>query len=64
MKLLKTDHINYIKVALDDLSSGYQSLDASRPWLVIKNKNKKKIYWNVHALDLLGYELDKEMKER
>jgi EAL domain-containing protein (putative c-di-GMP-specific phosphodiesterase class I) len=42
MKLLKTDHINYIKIALDDLSSGYQSLDASRPWLVKLKKLKKR----------------------
>eukprot|EP01080_Neovahlkampfia_damariscottae_P008431 gene8431-256_t len=55
MQLLKNDHIRYIRQALDNLSMGYQSLDASRPWL---------IYWNVHALDLLGVELEEKMKKR
>jgi EAL domain-containing protein (putative c-di-GMP-specific phosphodiesterase class I) len=50
MKLLKTDHINYIKVALDDLSSGYQSLDASRPWLVNLKKNIKKRFTGMSML--------------
>lgn len=35
--------------------SAYTSLDTSRPWLV---------YWTLHSLDLLGYELNEEETDR
>jgi len=37
--------ISFLKKGLQDLSEGYECLDASRPWLV---------YWIVHSLELLG----------
>lgn len=37
------------------LPAPYVSLDASRPWI---------LYWCAHSLALMGYELDKETKQR
>ena len=37
--------VAFLKKGLQDLSEGYECLDASRPWLV---------YWIVHSLELLG----------
>lgn len=44
IRLLREEHVKYLKKGLISLSSGYQSLDASRPWLC---------YWILHALELL-----------
>lgn len=44
VRLMREMHVAYIRKGMSGLSSGYVSLDASRPWLV---------YWMVHALDLL-----------
>ncbi len=45
MKLQRDFHIYFLLNGLKGLSSGFESLDASKPWL---------IYWIVHGLDLLG----------
>lgn len=56
LQLKRTQHIKYMKKALlQDISSGYESLDASRPWLC---------YWNVNGLALLGEELTEAEKSR
>lgn len=41
----KDEHSAYLMSGLGSLSSGYVSLDASRPWLA---------YWIIHSLELLG----------
>mmetsp|Transcript_2720 Transcript_2720/g.7117 ORF Transcript_2720/g.7117 Transcript_2720/m.7117 type:complete len:439 (-) Transcript_2720:283-1599(-) len=48
-------HIAYLLKGLEQLPSGFQALDASRPWLC---------YWIVHALDLLGHKLPEELASR
>ena len=45
IRLMREWHVRYILKGLVQLSSGYSSLDASRPWLC---------YWMLHSLDLLG----------
>jgi hypothetical protein len=45
LKLFRNKHIQFCKKALNGLSSDYEALFASQPWLA---------YWNVHALDILG----------
>ncbi|KAG1699190.1 hypothetical protein DVH05_014106 [Phytophthora capsici] len=42
--LMREKHIAYLKRGLTRLSSGFVSLDASRPWI---------IYWILHSLELL-----------
>ena len=42
--LLREKHVKYLKTGLGQLSAGYVSLDASRPWIA---------YWCLHSLDLL-----------
>ncbi|PRP85787.1 farnesyltransferase, CAAX box, beta [Planoprotostelium fungivorum] len=49
LKVQRGKHIAYLLDGIRHLDSYFDSLDASRPWLV---------YWIVHSLDLLG-ELDK-----
>jgi prenyltransferase beta subunit len=44
-KVTRDKHISYLHTGLGYLSSGYVSLDASRPWI---------IYWVIHSLTLLG----------
>jgi len=44
IKLSKDFHVHYLLTGLRGLPSGFDSLDASKPWLV---------YWIVHALDML-----------
>ncbi len=46
--LWQDKHIDFLKRGLVRLSSDYECLDASRPWLC---------YWIVHALSLLDYTL-------
>lgn len=43
--LNRTKTIAFLRKGLKSLSEGYQSLDASRPWL---------LYWILHSLELLG----------
>jgi len=43
----------YCLKGLSEMGQAYESLDASRPWLV---------YWTVHALDLLDYDLPDDRK--
>eukprot|EP01097_Dermamoeba_algensis_P006457 TRINITY_DN4040_c0_g2_i1.p1 TRINITY_DN4040_c0_g2~~TRINITY_DN4040_c0_g2_i1.p1 ORF type:complete len:330 (+),score=82.67 TRINITY_DN4040_c0_g2_i1:40-990(+) len=42
--LVRGNHINWLLQGLKKLSSGYMTLDASKPWLC---------YWTLHSLDLL-----------
>lgn len=44
-------HVKYLKRGLFSLPSAFTSLDASHPWL---------LYWILHSLTLLGYELTAE----
>ncbi|EFA07131.1 Protein farnesyltransferase subunit beta-like Protein [Tribolium castaneum] len=52
-ELLQENHKCYLLDCLIYLSSGYQSLDASRPWLC---------YWILHALALMGIKIDEKLK--
>ena len=45
IQLARYEHATYLHQGLTTLSSGYVSLDASRPWLT---------YWITHSLELLG----------
>jgi len=45
VRLLREKHTKYLLGGLDKLSSGYVSLDSSRPWIA---------YWVLHSLDLLN----------
>ncbi|KAJ1626973.1 farnesyltransferase subunit beta-like protein [Pavlovales sp. CCMP2436] len=53
--LAREQHIRYLLAGLERLSSGYQVLDSSRPWLC---------YWILHGLDLLGHDLDHDLSSR
>ena len=44
VRLLREKHVKYLLTGLGNLSAGYSSLDASRPWIA---------YWCLHSLDLL-----------
>lgn len=55
LELKREDHIKFLLEAMDELSTSYQSLDASRPWLC---------YWTIHALNLLNVELEEKVKDR
>merc|ERR1711953_269883 len=55
VQLDKEKHIKYCIKGLESLSSSYEGLDSSRPWLV---------YWTVHALDLLDYHCDTSLKSK
>ncbi|CAG5106431.1 Oidioi.mRNA.OKI2018_I69.chr1.g2840.t1.cds [Oikopleura dioica] len=46
-------HISYASKGLSSLGPAYESLDASRPWIV---------YWTTHALDLLDVVLSDDKK--
>ncbi|EDQ86216.1 uncharacterized protein MONBRDRAFT_33884 [Monosiga brevicollis MX1] len=48
-------HIGFLRSGLGQLGSGYQCLDASRPWI---------IYWCLHGLSLLGYEPNESERTR
>lgn len=45
--LVRDAHISYLLSAIDELSAGFVTLDASRPWI---------FYWILHALNLLQCE--------
>lgn len=49
--LTRSKHISFLKKCLTHLSSGYECLDASRPWLC---------YWILHSLELLEVSLEAE----
>lgn len=53
--LLREAHGSYLLNGLEKLSSAYQSLDASRPWIC---------YWILHALSLLGVEVPPSLGSR
>ncbi|KAG8465485.1 hypothetical protein KFE25_002792 [Diacronema lutheri] len=53
--LAREEHVRYLLRGLERLSSGFQVLDSSRPWLC---------YWILHGLDLLGHDLDAELGSR
>uniref|UniRef100_A0A5S6R5L7 Protein farnesyltransferase subunit beta n=1 Tax=Trichuris muris TaxID=70415 RepID=A0A5S6R5L7_TRIMR len=50
-KLLRTEHARYLRNCMTQLTSGYQTMDASRTWMA---------YWVLHGLDLLGEPLPEE----
>lgn len=45
-KLYKSEHIKYLENALHHLTTGYECLDSSRPWLV---------YWILNSAHLLNF---------
>ncbi|CAH1117346.1 unnamed protein product [Phaedon cochleariae] len=53
-ELLKEHHKNFLYNSITYLSSGYECLDSSRPWLC---------YWILHSLSLLGVQLDNRKKK-
>ncbi|XP_066254883.1 protein farnesyltransferase subunit beta [Euwallacea similis] len=54
-ELLKEQHKKFLSDSLVYLSSNYECLDASRPWIC---------YWILHPLSLLGVRLDDGYKSR
>jgi protein farnesyltransferase subunit beta len=53
--LVGKSHANYSAKGLNGVSRGYQSLDASRPWMV---------YWILHSLELLDALPDTDTQHR
>jgi protein farnesyltransferase subunit beta len=60
--LIRNDHIQYLEkgkkqkeLGIEGISHHFTSLDASKPWL---------IYWMLHSLDILKYQLGSELKQR
>jgi len=53
--LAREKHIAYCLKGLESLSSSYEGLDSSRPWLV---------FWTCHALSLLDYHFDTSQKNK
>lgn len=51
-KLHRVKHLDYLRKALSHLTSSYQCLDSSRPWLC---------YWILHSLHLLGETFTQEV---
>ncbi|XP_055638155.1 protein farnesyltransferase subunit beta [Toxorhynchites rutilus septentrionalis] len=47
-KLYRNEHARFLMTSLERLSSGYECLDSSRPWLV---------YWILNAASVLGVKL-------
>lgn len=52
-ELRTEDHKSFLLKCLTYLSTGYQSLDASRPWLC---------YWILHALSLMDVKVEDKVK--
>lgn len=50
--IYRTEHIRFIEAAIRRLSSSYECLDSSRPWLV---------YWILNAAQLLGHRMSDEL---
>jgi len=55
IKLAKSKHLTYLKKGLQRLSTSYECLDASRPWLC---------FWIVHSLELLKEPMPEEVSEK
>ncbi|KAL1924243.1 uncharacterized protein VTP21DRAFT_7278 [Calcarisporiella thermophila] len=55
VRLRRDLHIPFLLRGINQLGQGYTSLDASKPWLM---------YWMLHSLDLLGFEIEKDIIER
>ncbi|XP_065178134.1 protein farnesyltransferase subunit beta-like [Sycon ciliatum] len=53
VKLLRSKHVNYLLGGLRELSTSFESLDASRTWIC---------FWIVHALNLLGEDISDDLK--
>ncbi|XP_058059123.1 protein farnesyltransferase subunit beta [Anopheles bellator] len=54
-KLYRNDHARYLQVSLERLSSSYECLDSSRPWI---------IYWIMNAASILSLRFDDELLDR
>ncbi len=52
VRLLKEKHLAYLTYGIRHLSAGFESLDASRPWLC---------YWIVHSMALLAKDVTGEL---
>ncbi len=52
VRLLKEKHLSYLTHGIRHLSSSFDCLDASRPWLC---------YWIVHSMTLLGRDVTGEL---
>ncbi|XP_058453191.1 protein farnesyltransferase subunit beta [Malaya genurostris] len=53
--LTRMDHARYLEISLERLSSGYECLDCSRPWLV---------YWILNAASVLGVKFTDSLLNR
>ena len=49
----KSAHAKFLMTSVEGLGSGYQALDASKPWMS---------YWILHSLDLMKVEITEKMK--
>uniref|UniRef100_A0A182WSU5 Protein farnesyltransferase subunit beta n=1 Tax=Anopheles quadriannulatus TaxID=34691 RepID=A0A182WSU5_ANOQN len=54
-KLLRGDHARYLQLSLERLSTAYESLDSSRPWMV---------YWILNAASILNLRFPHELLDR
>ncbi|XP_065074210.1 protein farnesyltransferase subunit beta [Ochlerotatus camptorhynchus] len=54
-KLMRTEHARYLEISLERLSTGYECLDSSRPWLV---------YWIMNAASVLGVKFNDSLLNR
>ncbi len=52
VRLLKEKHLSYLTHGIRHLSSSFECLDSSRPWLC---------YWIVHSMTLLGRDVTGEL---
>ncbi|XP_053681082.1 protein farnesyltransferase subunit beta [Anopheles nili] len=54
-KLLRADHARYLQRSLENLSSSYECLDSSRPWMV---------YWILNAASVLNLRFPDDLLDR
>lgn len=54
-KLMRTEHARHLELAIERLSTGYECLDSSRPWLV---------YWILNAASVLGVKFTDSLQNR
>lgn len=54
-RLFRTEHARYLEISLERLSTGYECLDSSRPWLV---------YWILNAASVLGVKFNDSLLNR
>lgn len=52
VRLLRDKHLPYLTHGIRHLSAGFESLDASRPWIC---------YWIVHSMALLGKDVNGDL---